>query len=116
MVAGGTSVVSMYQIVQEIVAKKQNVKANLIVANSKVPMKVMEKEFEELRSRYADNIQVKYITSDVEGRISKEIFEGNLIQDKKSLNLVAGPLNFRNTAEQIFEGMGYDMNNIVHFF
>lgn len=74
----------------------------MIVAKSKKNLKILEEEINEMINRKGDKedriMRVKYITSDVEGRISKEIFNEHLFSkehDKNLINLLTGPLYFR---------------------
>lgn len=107
MIAGGTGITPMYQLIQKIFREKEDkTDVTLIFANIAKRDILLYKELEELKKRYPERFHVNYVLDEppenwegASGRINKSLLEsilpGPLSQNIKIF--VCGPLGFYQT-------------------
>lgn len=115
MVAGGTGITPMYQILQ--CAEKNNEKDcefYLIYSNHTEKDILMKKELEEISKTI--NLKIVYITTKTEGRISLKHFENIIPQkDKDAMVLHCGPRGFCDSVIKIMKEIDQYPVNVFEF-
>jgi len=123
MVAGGTGITPMFQIMRWAVESGDLLKAHVLFANREVDDVMLKPELDELVAKAEGRLNVNYSVDKVtaewphlSGFVSKEMLKSTLPPSTEcDLVCICGPSGFHSAVAEILEELGYDEEDTFHF-
>lgn len=120
MVAGGSGITPMFQIIQSVVKNKDKVEMTLLFGNRSEKDILIREELEQLREDYPDNFKLYYIIDKADhpeswkgeiGYVTKEMLENYMPKaGDDTIILTCGPAILNNLVKE------YLPNHMIHEF
>lgn len=123
MIAGGSGIAPMVQVIQEYLKTKANIKLTLIFSNVTETDILLRKELDKWAADHPDRFKVLYTLTNahaewtgLQGRVSKDTIATHLPAPAISTQiLICGPVAMTNAMDALCHSMGFT-NQMIHLF
>lgn len=117
MLAGGTGITPMYQVIKYINQNKGNdsTKISLIFSNKTEKDILLKDELNEIVETN-ENIKIHFSISSTDGHIDLEMIQNNLFPPSQDVAIMyCGPTGFNKTMKKLLNQIGHQKSNILRF-